>query len=87
MSATTTRHHSLELSTPWSHHAATEVSGFAPDRTDDLPALRGRAVLGFDHGPLSVRLNPTAADLRALAALCHALAADLDGLRFPEITA
>ena len=83
------RHHRIELSTPWAHEAATEVSAFAPDRTgpDASPGLGGRATLSVDHGPFTVSLRPTAADLRALAALCHALAADLDGLRFPEITA
>ncbi len=83
------RHHHLEISTPWKHHAATEVAAWAPDRCDtDIDAgLRGRAALTISNGPFELSLRPTAADLRALAALCHALAADLDGLRFPEITA
>ena len=83
------RHHHLEISTPWKHHAATEVAAWAPDRTDPDtdPGLRGRAVLTIANGPFSLDLRPTAADMRALAALCHAVAADLDGLRFPEITA
>ena len=77
-------HRTLQMPSPWDHQADVEVSGFKPDDQVDTPdEVRGRAALSLDAGAFSLHLRPTAAELRALAALCQQLADDTDTANVP----
>lgn len=60
-----------------------KVSGFWPTGRDsdrDNPQWHGRAALNFITGGWGLHLNPTVADLRALARLCTSMADDREAL-------
>lgn len=66
-------HLRLKLAPAWSHQGpGTEFTGLIVN--SGWPELRGRAALNIDVGTVQMRLDPTAAELRALAHLCTTLA-------------
>lgn len=79
-------HHRILLPSVWEHRAATELVGFIRDIPDE-PAiarrLHGRAALNITSGDWAVSLDPTAEQLRAMAAVLSTLAADLDEATAP----
>lgn len=59
------------------------ISGFWPtgrDSDTDNPQWHGRAALNFRAGGFELHLDPTVADLRALARLCTSMADDREAL-------
>lgn len=76
-------HRTLVLSSPWSHQDAVDVSGFVPEYATRRDEVKGRAVLTLAAGSFNLSLSPTAAELRALAALCQQLADDTDTANVP----
>ena len=76
------KHHNLELSSPWDHHEPADVRAWFAQSNDDPEIARrmyGRAVLNIGSGPFDLHLRPTAPELRALAAMLCAVADELDG--------
>lgn len=81
-------HRTLKLPSPWDHLGDIDVSGFKPDDDATRPdEVRGRAALNFDCAAFTLNLRPTAAELRALAALCLQLADDTDTANVPPFGA
>lgn len=75
------RHHNLTLASAWEHEASTEVTGFAVEPDAETPAqCRGRAAVPINCGSFRLHLQLTPAELRAMAALLLATAADQESL-------
>lgn len=82
----TKTHHTLALhSSPYAQTGDVEVTGFIPQREGDEALIwAGRSALTFRSGPFELSLRPTVADLRRLAAVCTALADELDAAAAPQ---
>ena len=80
------RHHRLVLEPTHPFRGRTEVTGFWPAGRDTHPdpdiaaAFGGRAALQFEAGAFKLDLDPTVAELRALAALCTAMADEREAI-------
>lgn len=80
-------HHTLTLAHPFQQQGTLDVAGFVPEpREDRADEFKGRGALTLDAGEFSLHLRPTPAELRALAALCQALAHDVELANVPPYT-
>ena len=76
-------HHRLSISGVFLSEGHTQVTGFWPvgrDSDVDNPQWHGRAWLNFCAGAFELHLNPSLADLRALAQLCTSMADEREAL-------